>query len=59
MTGPMGSGVAVGLASSEAQVQQSGGLNVFTIFPKLLIPMAFTPWLPIATPFLAAKARPC
>ncbi len=40
MTGPTGSGVAVGLASSEAQVQQSGGLNVFTIFPKLLIPMA-------------------
>ena len=39
MADSTGSGVAEGLASSEAQVQQSGGLNMFTIFPKLLIPM--------------------
>ena len=41
MADSTGSGVAVGLASSEAQVQQSGGLNMFTIFPKLLIPIFF------------------
>ena len=40
MSGMTGSGVAVGLASAESQNQRSGGgLNVFNIFPKMLIPM--------------------
>lgn len=34
-----GAGVAVGLASGEAQAQKSGGLSMFTIFPKMLLPM--------------------
>lgn len=38
MAGPTGAGVAVGIASTDPQMQKSGGLNVFNIFPKLLIP---------------------
>lgn len=40
MAGPTGSGVAVGLASADqAQNRQGGGLNVFNIFPLMLIPV--------------------
>lgn len=39
MAGPMGSGVAVGLASADQGNKQGGGLNVFNIFPLMLIPV--------------------
>ncbi|MGJ3231419.1 MAG: hypothetical protein ACFE0P_06455 [Oceanicaulis sp.] len=40
MAGPTGSGVAVGLASADqGQTKQGGGLNVFNIFPLMLIPV--------------------
>lgn len=39
MTGPTGAGVAVGIASTEAQTNRGGGLSVFNIFPKMLIPV--------------------
>jgi hypothetical protein len=40
MAGLSGSGVALGLASAEQNNQQrGGGLNMFSIFPKLLIPV--------------------
>lgn len=39
MAGPTGSGVAVGLASADQGQKQGGGLNVFNIFPLMLIPV--------------------
>lgn len=40
MAGPTGSGVAVGMASADqGQNKQGGGLNVFNIFPLMLIPV--------------------
>lgn len=39
MTGPTGAGVAVGIASTDPQGNRGGGLSVFNIFPKMLIPV--------------------
>ncbi len=38
MSGTTGAGVAVGIASTDAQ-KPGGGLSVFNIFPKMLIPV--------------------
>ncbi len=38
MSGATGAGVAVGIASTDAQ-KPGGGLSVFNIFPKMLIPV--------------------
>jgi len=52
MAGPIGSGVAVGLASADQGNQQGGGLNVFNIFPLMLIPVLIY----VVTAFTTAMA---
>lgn len=48
-----GSGVAVGLATADQQPgNQGGGLSVFNIFPKLLIPVMIYAIMAYATVFL-------
>lgn len=51
MAGATGSGVAVGLATADQQGNQGGGLNVFSIFPKLLIPVVVYVIVAYATVF--------
>jgi hypothetical protein len=52
MSGASGSGVAVGLASAEQQNRQSGGgLSMFNIFPKMLIPVIIYAIVGYATVF--------
>lgn len=52
MSGASGSGVAVGLASAEQQNRQNGGgLSMFNIFPKMLIPVIIYAIVGYATVF--------
>jgi len=57
MADPTGAGVAVGLASTDAQAQRSGGLSMFTIFPKMLVPLVIYAVVAYADSFLGGDAR--
>ena len=56
MADPTGAGVAVGLASTDTNAQQGGGLNVFSNVPKLLFPVLIYTVVVYAEAFFGAGA---